>query len=163
MNPTTTDISSAKEKYTALPPTLKAIVQLLAVNIESCHPDVVLSFLKNRQLTDDEGRQPTSAALLLLVNELAAQGLLLKNGKGLSCPESIRHLAFEEALTKGTFSVIVQHLQKVLQLPAKLPDKYRHQGNYQRLLRDFQISLFRNGSLEEVNALALSLRLQSIQ
>ncbi len=90
---------------------------------------------------------------MLLVNELAAQGLLLKNSKGICCPESIRRLAFEEALAKGTFPAIVEHLQRSLRLPAKLSGKYQHQGNYQRLLRDFQISLFHHGSLEEVNDL----------
>lgn len=153
MNTTATDNSPLTKKYTALQPTSKSIVQLLAVNIDSCHPDVVLSFLKNQQCIDDEGRQPTSAALQLLVNELAAQGLLLKNSKGISCPESIRPLAFEEALTKGTFPAIALHLQRFLRLPAKLSGKYQHQGNYQRLLRDFQISLFHHGSLEEVNDL----------
>ncbi len=149
-----TNISSAPvEKYTTLPPASKAIIQLLAVNIDYCRTEVVLSFLIKLHFTNDEGRQLTFTGLQQKLKELAASGLLLKNTTGVSCPESIRHLAFSEALTKGTFPVIVEFLQKTLQLPTEPSGKYHHHGNYQRLLRDFQIALFHFGDLEAVNDL----------
>ncbi|MFH0785741.1 MAG: DEAD/DEAH box helicase [Pseudomonadota bacterium] len=153
MNIPKTDTHSPTEKYATLPPASKAIIQLLAVNVDYCRTEVVLSFLINLHFTNDEGRQFTFAGLQQQLKELAASGLLLKNNMGVCCPQSIRHLAFSEALAKGTFAVIVQYLQQALQLPTKLSGKYHHQGNYQRLLRDFQIALFHFGSLEEVNDL----------
>ncbi len=146
--------TSPKEAYTSLHPTAKTILQLLAVNIDYCRPEVLSRCLNDMLITDDQGRQFTSTGLRLLLEELTAKGLLLKNYEGIACPESVRRLAFGDTLKAGTFKSFVQCLQKFLPLPKRLTGGYSPYNNYRQLLRDFQISLFFQGSLKDTRDIA---------
>ena len=140
-------------EYQALSPTPKALMQLLAVNVDSCRLDVVARCLHDLKWVDDRGRQITMAGLQPLLEELTEKGLLLRSARGLSCPESVRRLAFHDMLTGETFAGMVKVLGKYLQYPATPPPAH-HPKNYQQLLGDFQRALFYHGSLAAVHDLA---------
>ena len=140
-------------EYQALSPIPKALMQLLAVNVDSCRLDVVARCLHDLKWVDDRGRQITMAGLQPLLEELTEKGLLLRSARGLSCPESVRRLAFHDMLTGETFAGMVKVLGKYLQYPATPPPAH-HPKNYQQLLGDFQRALFYHGSLAAVHDLA---------
>jgi len=139
----------------ALLPVQKAILQLLAVNVDSCSLDLLARCLGDLGVADQRGRRFTPDSLRPLQDELRQKGLLLSEGNAVSCPEPVRRQAFHDALTRGAFAAMVQVLQKHLSLPGKPPKPpggYAHK-NYRQLLRDFQIALFFHGSLEAVDDL----------
>ncbi|MFT5702120.1 MAG: hypothetical protein ACI8ZB_005028 [Desulforhopalus sp.] len=147
-------LASPEEAYITLDPTSKAILQLLAVNVDYCRLSVVIRCLGDLHLVDVQGRPFTLDSLQALLDDLTKKGLLVKNSRGHCCSEFVRHLAFHDTLMQETFSAQVECLQKFHPLPIQLSSAYYHRINYQQLLRDFQIALFYQGSLEEVRVLA---------
>jgi len=156
MNSKKKDHVSPEDTYLALSRPAKAIVQLLAVNVDDCRLDLVGLFLEDLRCVDAGGRCITRAGLKPLINELTAQGLLVKNAAGLCCAESIWHQAFHDTLIENTYPAIVQYLQQYLSLPKILPGRYAPYRNYRQILRDFHIALFLDGSIEEVRHIVYS-------
>ena len=140
-------------QYHALFPAQKAMLQLLAVNVDHCSPDLLSRCLTELGLADQRGRRFTPISLRPLQDELRGKGLLLNEGNEVSCPEPVRQQAFRDTLMHGAFAAMVQVLQKNLSLPGRPPRGYVHK-NFRQLLRDFQIALFFHGSLDAVDDLA---------
>ncbi|KJS03493.1 MAG: hypothetical protein VR65_00530 [Desulfobulbaceae bacterium BRH_c16a] len=139
-------------EYEALSSAGKAMVQLLAVTVGDCYIEIVMCCLNDLGYVDNRGRRFTVTGIKSLEEELQAKGLLMKTRYGLTCPESVRRLAFHETLKEDTFPAIVKVLQKHLPLPTQPPNDYHHL-EYRRLLADFQMTLFYHGSLEIVHDL----------
>ncbi len=154
MKTKTPELAAPQEAYTALHPTSKTILQLLAINIDYCRPEVIRHCLNDMLITDESGRQYTLSGLRLLFDKLYAKGLLLKNFAGIACADSIRRRAFGDSLAAGTCKSFVQCLQKFLPLPTRLVGEYAGYDNYQQLLRNFQISVFFHGSLKAARDIA---------
>ncbi len=149
MNQKQTDKASRMPEYDALSPVGKAILQILAVSVDSCSIEVVRCCLNNLGFVDDRDRQLTLYSIRLPIDELQAKGLLLKSGQGFSCPESVRLRAFHDALKEKTFAAIVKVLQKYLPSFAAPPNRSNH-FEYKKLLAEFQVALFMHGSMERV-------------
>jgi superfamily II DNA or RNA helicase len=145
--------ASLLSQYHILIPAQKAMLQLLAVNVDYCSLDLLSRCLNELGVADQRGRRFTLVGLRPLQNELWEKGLLLSEGNGFSCLEPVRYQAFHDTLTNGAFAAMVQVLQKYLSLPGNPPRVYIHK-NYRQLIRDFQIALFFHHSLDAVNDLA---------
>ncbi len=156
MNSKEKDSVASEEVYLALAKPAKAIVQLLAVSVYYCRLDLVGLFLEDLRCDDADGRRITRAGLKPIINELTAQGLVVKNAAGLSCAESIWRRAFDDTLIEDTYPAMVQYLQQYLSLPKILSGRRQPYSNYRQILRDFHIALFLNGSIQEVRYLAYS-------
>ncbi|MGB5686533.1 MAG: hypothetical protein WBM35_12015 [Candidatus Electrothrix sp.] len=136
--------------YLALAPTPKALVRILAVNVEFCAAKRMLDCLEELGVTNPETDVPYNVRTIQpLQKELIEKGLVLKSNKGLCCTESIRQAVVRECLLNGTFSSIAQAVQNKILLgkpPHQVPLK-----TYKQYARSMQLVLFSgNASIEEV-------------
>jgi len=91
----------------------------------------------------DSGRKITVSSLQPLQKELMEKGLLLKTGKGVGCPESVRQKVLHDTLLQNRFPEIAE----VLQANMSLTDGA---VNYHQLLRNFQITLFTRDNMADI-------------
>ena len=150
MNASEKTTSERTAEYSVLPPAHKAIVRILAVNVDPCAAKRILDCLEELGITCPETNGPYHVRNIQpLQKELIAKGLLLKSNKGLCCPESIRQAVVRECLLNGAFSSLAQAVQKKILL-----DKPPHQvplKTYKQYARSMQLVLFSgNNSIEEV-------------
>ncbi|MFO7760077.1 MAG: DEAD/DEAH box helicase [Thermodesulfobacteriota bacterium] len=129
--------------YQSLPPVQKNMVRIMAVNIDYCRLNKLVDCLAGLGLTRDSGRKITVSSLQPLQNELMEKGLLLKTGKGVCCPESVRQKALHDILLKNRFAEIAEVLQ------VNMPPTGGAE-NYHQLLRNFQIALFTRDNMEDI-------------
>ncbi len=143
--------TSLLDEYRTLPPTEKAIVQLLAVTVDSCAADVQLRCLNGLGYLDNGGPL-TLPSLQKLHAKLLAKGMLVDGRRGPIAAESVRRPALFDTLKENTYADFVQTLQKYF------PTLASHSGflspsSYKRLLALLQIALFFEGSKAKIHDL----------
>lgn len=138
--------------YQSLLPIPKAILQIMAVNVDSCRLGTMLDCLTDLGFQSDNGREFTSGTIQPAQNELIDKGLLLKSGRGICCPESIRQQAVHDALLEGKFPQIAEVIQKHMPLPAT-NTRTNPFENYQQVIRSFQIAIFTHNSMTEIDSI----------
>jgi len=137
--------------YQTLLPAQKAMVQIMAVNVDNCGLNTIANCLADLGFTNDEdGETLNIQSIQSLVKKLVAKGLLLKSAKGMCCPESIRQMAVHETLLDGTFPQVVAAIRENISLPEIDNPRVNPFANYQQLIRALQIALFTSSSTEEI-------------
>ncbi|MCI5167077.1 MAG: hypothetical protein D3903_13535, partial [Candidatus Electrothrix sp. GM3_4] len=133
----------------ALAPVQKAIVQILAINIDHCRAKRMHDCLEELGFTCPETGVPYNVRMIQpLQNELVKKGLLLKSNKGLCCPESIRQIAVRDSLAEDQFSPIAQAIRNNVLLGAA-PHKVVL-NSYTQYARSIQMALFSSSSIKEI-------------
>ena len=146
------NVNNRVAEYDALFSLPKAVVQIMTVNVDSCRVGVMLNCLNDMGFLQDNGRKLTTNSIQPIQKELINKGLLFKSTKGISCPESIRKEALRQMLMEGSFAQTATLLQRYIPLPdtTKQANPF---GNYQQVIRSFQIALFTHKTTEEINAI----------
>ncbi|WPD21331.1 MAG: DEAD/DEAH box helicase [Candidatus Electrothrix scaldis] len=147
---TTQKISSDLEaKYLALDPPQKAMVRILAINVEPCATKRVLNCLKDLGFTCHATNAPYRAQdVQPLLKELVSKGLLDKSNKGLACPDSIRQTVVRDCLAHNEFSRIAEAVQTHM-MDGRAPYQ-TYLTHYKQYARSMQMALFHGNSIEEV-------------
>ncbi|MCI5143485.1 MAG: hypothetical protein D3909_17540, partial [Candidatus Electrothrix sp. ATG1] len=152
MNAMTTSKNTVSDRiaeYSALAPTQKAIVRILAVNVDHCRAKRMHNCLEELGVTCPETNAPYNVRTIQpLQNELVEKGLLLKSNKGLCCPESIRQTAVRDCLAEDQFSRIAQAVQNNVLFGAA-PHKVVL-NSYKQYARSMQMALFSTSSIREI-------------
>ena len=139
--------------YQALSPVARAMVRIMAVNVDYIRLNDMTGCLADLGFVDDRtGAALNSSSIQPIQNDLIAKGLLLKSPRGICCPESIRQQAVRETLLEDLFYEIARVVPVNMELPAQITGTTWF-DNYQQLIGCFQIFLFTSGSIEEIGAL----------
>ena len=138
--------------YQTQPPEFKAMLQIMAVNIEPCRVMQMIDCLKDLGFIAHNGKKLISANFKPWQDKLLEQKLMFKSTLGISCPESIRQQALRELLLSDNFSKIADIIKKNISLP-DTQKKYNPFKNYQQLIRSFQIAIFTHNSMTEIDSL----------
>ncbi|MCI5123876.1 MAG: hypothetical protein D3925_05220, partial [Candidatus Electrothrix sp. AR5] len=149
MNASEKTTSQRTDEYTVLAPAPKAIVRILAINVEYCAAKRMLTCLEELGFTCPETDAPYQVRNIQpLQNELIDKGLLLKSNKGLCCPDSIRQTVTRDCLIQGDFPRIAQAVQRTMMVgkPPHTIGLY----TYKQYARSMQMALFSGNSIEEV-------------
>ncbi len=149
---TSQKISVALEKkYFALAPTQKAIVRILAINVDHCAAKKMLNSMKGLGITCPDTKTPYQIRTIQpLQKELIDKGLLLKSNKGLACPESIQQSVVRDCVTEDEFTRLAKAVQAGIMEGKKYDQIIVY--NYKLYIRSMQMALFAGSSIEEVYA-----------
>ncbi len=148
-----TTIEQRIADYNDLAPVQKAIVRLLAINVDYCRVKGMLACLADLGITDPETNTPyNTLSIQPLQNELIKQGLLLKANRGVCCPESIQVTAIKDCLLEGLFPDMAHVLTRNLKI-TKASSKKIPFMNAQQIIRSILIELFSGQSMEEISIL----------
>jgi hypothetical protein len=149
MNSSKNADSKRTADYSALDPAQKAIVRILAVNVDYCPSKRMLNCLEELGFTCPETDVPYHVRTIQpLQKELIDKGLLLKSNRGLCCPESIRQTAVRDCLAEGQFSRIAEAVRNKMMV-GKPPHRIRF-NTYKQYARSMQMALFISSSIEEI-------------
>jgi SNF2 family DNA or RNA helicase len=150
---TTSQKASAalEKKYFALAPTQKAIVRILAVNVEHCAAKRMLNVLKELGITCPDTKDSYQVRTIQpLQNELIDKGLLLKSNKGVACPELIQQTVVRDCVAENEFARIAEAVQVGIMEGKKYDQIILY--NYKQYIRSMQMALFAGSSIDKVYA-----------
>jgi len=92
--------------YRQLPTVLKTMVQILAIQVYELRQKDMICCLNSMGYRDEENKPFVQKTLQPLVTELEKQGLLIKKPNGITCPESLRSTAVQDAVMADQFRTI---------------------------------------------------------
>ncbi len=136
--------------YHILQPLQKAMIRILAVNIDYCRLNKIIACLTDLGFSDNAGSKLNTSTIQPVLNELIDEGLLLKSTRGLYCPDSIQREALYDVLMAGEFPVITRLIQKhIFRLnPNARGNPFK---NYRNLVGTFQTVVFTTESTTDIN------------
>ncbi|MBI9092952.1 MAG: DEAD/DEAH box helicase [Desulfobacterium sp.] len=142
--------TSLTRHYRQLPPVLKAMVRIMAIEVLEMRQVVVLACLNELGFRNDKDKHLKPKDLQPLVAQLEDMGLLIKTPKGVTCPESLKTEAVQDAVVADQFRKIAP----ILLAEARHLER-NYQGYYFRttdqLYRGIQLAVYGKGIHAELD------------
>ncbi|MDD4073450.1 MAG: DEAD/DEAH box helicase [Desulfobacterales bacterium] len=121
--------------YRQLPPVLKAMVQILAIQASELRQMDMIFCLNALEFADEDNMPFVQKSFQPLVKELEKQGLLIKKPNGIICPESLRSTAVQDLVMADQFRKFALVVLKTV------PLQKTFDGLFFRKIEDFYSAL----------------------
>ena len=138
------------EQYHNLGNQGQLILQLLAIQVDSCSKDMLAKCLSGLRIKGIVLHKVTAVLVGKIVSPLEQKGLVVKTKQGLRCPDTLRPHVVLHALQNKEFRQIAKALQKTLPIEGYYYGAPRDFKNPDQVLRELQIACYSGHSVDEV-------------